>query len=41
VSEKQWLEARARALESELAAVRAQIDGASNRDTDGGSGGKG
>lgn len=40
-SEQQWLEARARALESELAAVRAQIDGVANRDADGGSGGKG
>lgn len=41
VSEQQGLEARARALESELAAVRAQIDSTANRDADGGSGGKG
>ena len=37
-SEQEWLEARARALESELAAVRARMAGAGNRDAGDGSG---
>lgn len=37
-SELQWLEARARALESELAAVRDQLTGAPKREAGGGPG---